>query len=209
MTQLNLMNASNPYERLANYSKAESNKEKDSEKLAEQGNGNTNANTAANTAQAATSQDAIDKLNASGELANATTALSEKTLNALKSRLQSTEAELARLDQQIKSLSTGSTNSMKSVLVGQNNVGSTTGAGLAASVADMARAEVAARAESAAQAANNANTNGGANNANNGKSEADKANIREAMMRYLSVERSVRIAEMMNLQQQIAQAQGL
>ncbi|MDE7173940.1 MAG: hypothetical protein K2N54_05805 [Helicobacter sp.] len=207
MTQLNLMNASNPYERLANYSKAESNKDKDSEKLAEQGNGSTNSNTATNTAQAATSQDTIDKLNASGELANATTALSEKTLNALKSRLQSTEAELARLDQQIKSLSTGSTNSMKSVLVGQNNVGSTTGAGLAASVADMARAEVAARAESAAQAADSSNAN--ANNANSGKSEADKANIREAMMRYLSVERSVRLAEMMNLQQQIAQAQGL
>ena len=207
MTQLNLMNASNPYERLANYSKTESNKDKDSEKLAEQGNGSTNSNTAANTAQATTSQDALDKLNASGELANATTALSEKTLNALKSRLQSTEAELARLDQQIKSLSTGSTNSMKSVLVGQNNVGSTTGAGLAASVADMARAEVAARAESAAQAADSSNAN--ANNANSGKSEADKANIREAMMRYLSVERSVRLAEMMNLQQQIAQAQGL
>ncbi|MBD5167203.1 MAG: hypothetical protein K2M51_03205 [Helicobacter sp.] len=202
MTQLNLMNTSNPYERLANYSKTESNKDKDSEKLAEQGNSNTNANTA----QATTSQDSLDKLNASGELTNATTALSEKTLNALKSRLQSTEAELARLDQQIKSLSTGSTNSMKSVLVGQNNVGSTTGAGLAASVADMARAEVAARAESAAQSADsNANTS----NANSGKSEAEKANIREAMMRYLSVERSVRIAEMMTLQQQIAQAQGL
>ena len=201
MTQLNLMNTSNPYERLANYSKTESNKDKDSEKLAEQGNSNTNANTA----QATTSQDSLDKLNASGELTNATTALSEKTLNALKSRLQSTEAELARLDQQIKSLSTGSTNSMKSVLVGQNNVGSTTGAGLAASVADMARAEVAARAESAAQSADsNANTS----NANSGKSEAEKANIREAMMRYLSVERSVRIAEMMTLQQQIAQAQG-
>ncbi|MDE7217011.1 MAG: hypothetical protein K2N20_02825, partial [Helicobacter sp.] len=82
-----------------------------------------------------------------------------------------------------------------------------TGAGLAASVADMARAEVAARAESAAQAADSSNAN--ANNANSGKSEADKANIREAMMRYLSVERSVRLAEMMNLQQQIAQAQGL
>lgn len=204
MTQLNLMNASNPYERLANYSKAESNKDKDSEKLAEQGNGSTNSSTA----QATTSQDALDKLNASGELANATTSLSEKTLNALKSRLQSTEAELARLDQQIKSLSTGSTNSMKSVLVGQNNVGSTTGAGLAASVADMARAEVAARAESAAQAADSAN-NANANNNNSGKTEADKANIREAMMRYLSVERSVRLAEMMNLQQQIAQAQGL
>ena len=202
MSQLNLMNTSNPYERLANYSKTESNKDKDSEKLAEQGNSNTNANTA----QATTSQDSLDKLNASGELTNATTALSEKTLNALKSRLQSTEAELARLDQQIKSLSTGSTNSMKSVLVGQNNVGSTTGAGLAASVADMARAEVAARAESAAQSADsNANTS----NANSGKSEAEKANIREAMMRYLSVERSVRIAEMMTLQQQIAQAQGL
>ena len=202
MTQLNLMNTSNPYERLANYSKTESNKDKDSEKLAEQGNSNTNANTA----QATTSQDSLDKLNASGELTNATTALSEKTLNALKSRLQSTEAELARLDQPIKSLSTGSTNSMKSVLVGQNNVGSTTGAGLAASVADMARAEVAARAESAAQSADsNANTS----NANSGKSEAEKANIREAMMRYLSVERSVRIAEMMTLQQQIAQAQGL
>ena len=202
MTQLNLMNTSNPYERLANYSKTESNKDKDSEKLAEQGNSNTNANTA----QATTSQDSLDKLNASGELTNATTALSEKTLNALKSRLQSTEAELARLDQQIKSLSTGSTNSMKSVLVGQNNVGSTTGAGLAASVADMARSEVAARAESAAQSADsNANTS----NANSGKSEAEKANIREAMMRYLSVERSVRIAEMMTLQQQIAQAQGL
>lgn len=202
MTQLNLMNTSNPYERLANYSKTESNKDKDSEKLAEQGNSNTNANTA----QATTSQDSLDKLNASGELTNATTALSEKTLNALKSRLQSTEAELARLDQQIKSLSTGSTNSMKSVLVGQNNVGSTTGAGLAASVADMARAEVAARAESAAQSADsNANTS----NANSGKSEAEKANIREAMMRYLSVERSVRIAEMMTLQQQIAQTQGL
>ena len=202
MTQLNLMNTSNPYERLANYSKTESNKDKDSEKLAEQGNSNTNANTA----QATTSQDWLDKLNASGDLTNATTALSEKTLNALKSRLQSTEAELARLDQQIKSLSTGSTNSMKSVLVGQNNVGSTTGAGLAASVADMARAEVAARAESAAQSADsNANTS----NANSGKSEAEKANIREAMMRYLSVERSVRIAEMMTLQQQIAQAQGL
>ena len=202
MTQLNLMNTSNPYERLANYSKTESNKDKDSEKLAEQGNSNTNANTA----QATTSQDSLDKLNASGELTNATTALSEKTLNALKSRLHSTEAELARLDQQIKSLSTGSTNSMKSVLVGQNNVGSTTGAGLAASVADMARSEVAARAESAAQSADsNANTS----NANSGKSEAEKANIREAMMRYLSVERSVRIAEMMTLQQQIAQAQGL
>lgn len=200
MTQLNLMNTSNPYERLANYSKMESNKDKDSEKLAEQGNGATNSNTA----EATTSQDTLDKLNASGELANATTALSEKTLNALKSRLQSTEAELARLDQQIKNLSTGSTNSMKSVLVGQNNVGSTTGAGLAASVADMARAEVAARAESAAQSADATNTN-----TNNGKSEADKANIREAMMRYLSVERSVRIAEMMTLQQQIAQAQGL
>ena len=202
MTQLNLMNTSNPYERLANYSKTESNKDKDSEKLAEQGNSNTNANTA----QATTSQDSLDKLNASGELTNATTALSELTLNALKSRLHSTEAELARLDQQIKSLSTGSTNSMKSVLVGQNNVGSTTGAGLAASVADMARSEVAARAESAAQSADsNANTS----NANSGKSEAEKANIREAMMRYLSVERSVRIAEMMTLQQQIAQAQGL
>ncbi|MDE7316172.1 MAG: hypothetical protein K2N12_00330 [Helicobacter sp.] len=200
MTQLNLMNTSNPYERLANYSKMESNKDKDSEKLAEQGNSATNPNTA----QATTSQDELDKLNASGELANATTALSEKTLNALKSRLQSTEAELARLDQQIKNLSTGSTNSMKSVLVGQNNVGSTTGAGLAASVADMARAEVAARAESAAQSADATNAN-----TNNGKSEADKANIREAMMRYLSVERSVRIAEMMTLQQQIAQAQGL
>ena len=200
MTQLNLMNTSNPYERLANYSKMESNKDKDSEKLAEQGNNATNPNTA----QATTSQDELDKLNASGELANATTALSEKTLNALKSRLQSTEAELARLDQQIKNLSTGSTNSMKSVLVGQNNVGSTTGAGLAASVADMARAEVAARAESAAQSADATNAN-----TNNGKSEADKANIREAMMRYLSVERSVRIAEMMTLQQQIAQAQGL
>lgn len=200
MTQLNLMNTSNPYERLANYSKMESNKDKDSEKLAEQGNSATNPNTA----EATTSQDTLDKLNASGELANATTALSEKTLDALKSRLQSTEAELARLDQQIKNLSTGSTNSMKSVLVGQNNVGSTTGAGLAASVADMARAEVAARAESAAQSADNTNAN-----TNNGKSEADKANIREAMMRYLSVERSVRIAEMMTLQQQIAQAQGL
>lgn len=200
MTQLNLMNTSNPYERLANYSKMESNKDKDSEKLAEQGNSATNPNTA----EATTSQDTLDKLNASGELANATTALSEKTLNALKSRLQSTEAELARLDQQIKNLSTGSTNSMKSVLVGQNNVGSTTGAGLAASVADMARAEVAARAESAAQSADATNAN-----TNNGKSEADKANIREAMMRYLSVERSVRIAEMMTLQQQIAQAQGL
>lgn len=200
MTQLNLMNTSNPYERLANYSKMESNKDKDSEKLAEQGNSATNPNTA----EATTSQDTLDKLNASGELANATTALSEKTLDALKSRLQSTEAELARLDQQIKNLSTGSTNSMKSVLVGQNNVGSTTGAGLAASVADMARAEVAARAESAAQSADNINAN-----TNNGKSEADKANIREAMMRYLSVERSVRIAEMMTLQQQIAQAQGL
>lgn len=200
MTQLNLMNTSNPYERLANYSKMESNKDKDSEKLAEQGNSATNPNTT----EATTSQDTLDKLNASGELANATTALSEKTLNALKSRLQSTEAELARLDQQIKNLSTGSTNSMKSVLVGQNNVGSTTGAGLAASVADMARAEVAARAESAAQSADATNAN-----TNNGKSEADKANIREAMMRYLSVERSVRIAEMMTLQQQIAQAQGL
>lgn len=200
MTQLNLMNTSNPYERLANYSKMESNKDKDSEKLAEQGNNATNPNTT----EATTSQDTLDKLNASGELANTTTALSEKTLNALKSRLQSTEAELARLDQQIKNLSTGSTNSMKSVLVGQNNVGSTTGAGLAASVADMARAEVAARAESAAQSADTTNAN-----TNNGKSEADKANIREAMMRYLSVERSVRIAEMMTLQQQIAQAQGL
>lgn len=200
MTQLNLMNTSNPYERLANYSKMESNKDKDSEKLAEQGNNATNPNTT----EATTSQDTLDKLNASGELANATTALSEKTLNALKSRLQSTEAELARLDQQIKNLSTGSTNSMKSVLVGQNNVGNTTGAGLAASVADMARAEVAARAESAAQSADTTNAN-----TNNGKSEADKANIREAMMRYLSVERSVRIAEMMTLQQQIAQAQGL
>ncbi|MDE6977942.1 MAG: hypothetical protein K2O85_00025 [Helicobacter sp.] len=199
MTQLNLMNTSNPYERLANYSKMESNKDKDSEKLAEQGNNATNP-----TAQAITSQDELDKLNANGELANATTALSEKTLNALKSRLQSTEAELARLDQQIKSLSTGSTNSMKSVLVGQNNMNSTASAGLAASVADMARAEVAARAESAAQSADSTNAN-----TNNGKSEADKANIREAMMRYLSVERSVRIAEMMTLQQQIAQAQGL
>ncbi len=177
----------------------ESNKDKDSEKLAEQGNNATNP-----TAQAITSQDELDKLNANGELANATTALSEKTLNALKSRLQSTEAELARLDQQIKSLSTGSTNSMKSVLVGQNNMNSTASAGLAASVADMARAEVAARAESAAQSADSTNAN-----TNNGKSEADKANIREAMMRYLSVERSVRIAEMMTLQQQIAQAQGL
>lgn len=207
MTQLGL-NTSSPYERLVNYSKAETNKEKDSDLLNTQ---DTNTATAAaanaNTTAEQTSQDEIDKLNATGELTNATTTLSEKAINALKTRLQNTEVELQRLEQKIKNLSTGSATSMRSVLVGQNDMSSVTSAGLAASVADMARAEVAAKAQSIAESANNSDS-GNANNSL-GKSEAEKANIREAMMRYLSVERSVRIAEMMTLRQQIAQAQGM
>lgn len=213
MTQLGL-NTSSPYERLVNYSKAETSKEKDSDLLNTQDTNtattaaaNTNAN--ANTTAEQTSQDEIDKLNATGELANATTTLSEKAINVLKTRLQNTEVELQRLEQKIKNLSTGSATSMKSVLVGQNDLSSVTSAGLAASVADMARAEVAAKAQSIAESANNSDSNDANKNSSLGKSEADKANIRDAMMRYLSVERSVRLAEMMTLRQQIAQAQGM
>lgn len=215
MTQLGL-NTSSPYERLVNYSKAETSKEKDSDLLNTQDTNtattavaNTNANANANTTAEQTSQDEIDKLNATGELANATTTLSEKAINVLKTRLQNTEVELQRLEQKIKNLSTGSATSMKSVLVGQNDLSSVTSAGLAASVADMARAEVAAKAQSIAESASNSDSNDANKNSSLGKSEADKANIRDAMMRYLSVERSVRLAEMMTLRQQIAQAQGM
>lgn len=191
-TRFGMTNFHNPYEQYLKFvdsTKEESTKQHQGDKI--------------QNSPTDTTQDNINMLHATGEHTDVAGNANEKIIATLKTRLQSTEAELQRLDQQMRNLSTHSTTSLKSAIAGQQ-VSGVRGASVAASLADMARAEMAARVQTAeATTQNNENNESNTNNV-----ESNKRIVREAMMRYLSVERGARIAELMTLRQQIAQAQS-
>ncbi len=135
-------------------------------------------------------QKVIDDIN-SGKT-DITSSSNQRALDTLKSRLQSVENELNKLDQQMKNLSSGNIKVIKATLAGvDSSVSGASGAGVAAGIADISRV--------AAQE----------NVSENGKTDISKIGVKEAMLRYLSAEKGVKFAELLSLQREIAEAENL